>query len=555
MDYIHGFFETTQPNPQLLAEQPKLAFDVESTGLSFMKDSLLGVSFAVDRNDGYYFPMCHPYMPLDSLNDNRILKIAHNASFDRSFMKTAGCDVNNFADTAVAAHLLNENHLNLKHLASKHLGIHITSFNEIGGAKASVSSMGEMSSLHSAATYGLWEILEPKLGKWGLKHLFWDLQMPLVETLSDMEYNGVQIDLQELKVLEDEFSGKLRNIELAVKSLLGFEINLNSSDQVADLLFNKLKLKMKKKTGTGRGCTDSSVLADLINDHPVVGLISLHREYSKLMDTYIYGLMKSVINGRVHGRFSQIGTVTGRLSSSKPNLQNIPMRKLEGRRIRKVFVAPPGYVLVKADYSQVELRDLAIQSNDRYLVDAYLNERDIHCETAVRAYGDINCRRDAKTLNFKIVYGGGEESVRELFFGAYPEAGKWINETIEIDRENGYARTRHGRIRLIPEIQSSKRSLAAHGDREAISTHIQGSSAEEIMLGMNRLHKKIRGTEVKMVLQVHDEVVLQVPCDIVDDVVEVVRNSLEVYDYVIPLTVDIKVGENWRDCVDYGSRK
>lgn len=543
----------TEPDVDSLHTASTLAFDVEASGVHVAADDPIGVSFAASPRSGYYFPWGHERLPWRALENPSVLKVAHNAVYDRSMLKKHGILANNFADTLVAAHLLWEQHLNLKHLSFQHLGIQIPTFSEIGGLAASVEEMGNMSGQHSMTTYALWQYYEPLLRKWGMSHLFWDIQMPLVSVISDMELNGIMVDKEELRILGEEFQQKADVIAKAIESFTGIPgVNYNSPDQIAWLLFNKLGLEPGHYTKSGkRPSTAAGEIEKLKGQHPAVNLILTYRQYRKLIDQYVDGMIKQMVNGRIHTSFNQTGTRTGRLSSTEPNLQNIPKRRPEGRRIRKAFVASPGCMLIVPDLDQLELKDLALHSRDPYLLDAFKNKRDIHIETALRAYGSADERFKAKTLNYQVVYGGGKYKHRRKFFEAYPGVAKWIQQkSIEI-LENGYAITRHGRIRLLPEVYSYNTRTVAHGQREGISTIVQGSSAEEVSRGMIKAWNKIHDTEVKMLLQVHDEIVLEAPENMIGDVVPVLREALTCNDYEIPLTVTIKVGKNWKDLQVY----
>ncbi len=517
------------------------------------KDNPIGVSFSAGDDSGYYFPWGHERLPWQRLEDPNVLKVAHNASFDYLMLKKQGVLARNFADTLIAAHMLWESHLNLKYLSSQRFGIVIPTFSEIGGLNATLQEMGSMSAMHSFMTYELWQLYEPLLRKWGMSHLFWDIHMPLVPVIGDMELAGITVDKGELEVLGVEFEQKADLLAKAIDATTGFtETNYNSPDQVAWLLFDKLGLKAGRYTPSGkRPSTSAKEMERLRSLHPAVNLILVYRQYKKLKSQYVDGMIKEMVNGRIHTSLNQAGTSTGRLSSSEPNLQNIPKRRPEGRRIRKAFVASPGCLLIVPDYDQLELRDLAIQSGDNYLIDAFLSGRDIHTETAIRAFNSAKERFKGKTLNYQVTFGGGKRNERQKFFDAYPQAAEWIRRESLAATENGYAKTRHGRIRLLPEIQSEFAKVAAHGQREAISTIVQGSSAEEVFRGMIKVWEIFHDTEARMLLQVHDELVLEAPENIVGDVIPLLKEALTCNDYVIPLTVTVKVGKNWRDLEEY----
>lgn len=556
-DYQYVCSDGLPPDLELLVNSPVLSFDVEGSGVNIGTGRPYGFSLACVPTGAYYVNIGHEFEGL--LADDSKLKIAHSAVYDRSMMKKAGVVIDSLCDTMIAAHLLSEASLSLKSLSLVHLGMNVTSFSELPKRLADMTmlELAEYSGPHSVAALMLWPILEDKMARLKLLGVFWDIEMPLVPVLSDMMLSGVAVDANTLQSLGIEFDAKITSIVEALDHWSGRPgMNHNSPDQVADLVFNRLKLPASKGTKKGsRPSVDAKVMEALKGRHPYIGPYLLYKQYQKLKSTYVDSLLKQIVDGRVYGSFNQTGTRTGRLSSSNPNLQNIPIRTAEGKRIRTAFVAPPGYMLVKADYDLLELKVMAHCSQDRALVSAFADGRDVHAETAVRVFGTKDRRRDGKTLNFQIIYGGGSSALRHKFFEAYPQVKKWSDATIREAAEAGYVRTLGGRIRVIPEFYSSNQKLVEHAGREAISTIIQGSSEEIVKVGMANFWRELKGSSARMVLQVHDEIVLEVPAREVADVIRVLREVLPYNELSVPITVSVEVGKNWGSMLEVRSEK
>ena len=449
----------------------------------------------------------------------------------------------------IAAHLLNNTELSLKALTLKYLDLNIVSFKELNRdiADMSLPELLEYSGPHSMAALMLWGVLEKKLRELKLLDVFWNIEMPFVPVLSDMELNGVAVSEDGLAALGREFDDKIS----VMNESLGYwsnhpNMNHNSPQQVAKLLYKELKLPVGRTTSTeGKPSVDKRYLETIINKHPYIRPDLLFKQYKTLKHSYVDSLRKKIVDGRVYGSFNQTRTRTGRLSSSAPNLQKIPQRTAIGRRIREAFIAPEGKVLIKWDYDLVELKGLAHCSQDPALLAAFEAGEDIHIATAIRVYGSADERGKAKTLNFRITYGGGDPKDREAFFSMYPGALKWIKRTTAEAREAGYTRTIGGRIRDIPELWSTNPKIQQHGDREVISTIIQGSTAEVMKIGTTRARKELGGSDTKGVLQVHDEAVYEVPERDVDDVIDILRRTMTYNDWSLPLTGTISVGKSW----------
>jgi len=539
------------PDLESLIKAPSLSFDVEATGTNVGSSTALGLSLACSPSNGYYSPIeNHFFKNLLALDR---LYIAQNAPYDRSMMKKAGVIVDNLADTMVAAHLLEKPMLSLKELT----GHRVKSFSDLkhGFAGMNIAEIGEYSCPHSMAAFELWEVFEKRLKELGLLDLFWTIEMPLVPVISDMELNGIMVSKQVLSELGEVFDEKISTLREALDYWSGTTgVNFNSPEQVADVLYKKLGLPEHRwrRTATGRSTVLAKYLEQIKDKHSILPVYLAYKQLMTLKNSYVKSLSADIhSDSRVYGKFNQTGTRTSRLSSSDPNLQKIPIRTELGRKIRTAFVAPEGKKLLKGDYDILELKVLAICSKNPYLLDAFRQGRDIHVETAMRAYGTEEKRGKAKTLNYQIVYGGGSIAERNMFFVAYPGVSEWITSVHKEARESEYIRTLNGRIRTIHEYIYERGNFLisdkalAHGDREALSTLIQGTAAEEVKVGMRNLWEKIRDTEVKMLLQVHDELLLEVPEKDVMDVAKIMKEQMTIRKYEIPLTVSISVGDNW----------
>jgi DNA polymerase-1 len=429
--------------------------------------------------------------------------------------------------------------------------------------------------LDALAALAAHEPLEKALAEAGLDRLFREIEMPLIPVLAEMEVAGVAIDRDALARLDVEFSGEMARLESEIYVDVGHEFNLGSPKQLEQILFYELNLPKGKRTKTGYS-TDASVLEELKPAHPMIGKLLDWRLYSKLRSTYIEALptMVSDRDGRLHTTFHQAVAATGRLSSSDPNLQNIPIRSDLGRRIRRAFVAGgPDVTLLAADYSQVELRILAHVSGDEHLRDAFARGADIHRETAARvlhkAPEDVTHdeRSMAKMVNFGLAYGMSDfglssragisrseaKAFIDNYFATYSGISYYMLHIKELARQQGYVTTLLGRRRFIPELRMSNPSLRGAGERMAINMPIQGTAADIIKIAMIRLPEKLRAARVegrplraRVLLQVHDELVLEVPRDEVDVVAQIVRSTMEgALKLDVPLTVDVKVGDDW----------
>ncbi|MFC1938803.1 DNA polymerase I [Chloroflexota bacterium] len=575
-----------------LKEAKSFTFDLETTSLDAMKAQLVGISLSFAPAEAYYIPVGHvgwgepEQLPLEQvlkglkplLEDASPPKLAHNGKYDMTVLAECGVTVNNLTfDTMVAAYLLGEKSLSLKVLAFSRLCIEMTPITDLIGTGAKQRSMAEVpvsevtnyAGADADVTGKLAELLEPELHKQGLWQLFSEVEMPLVPVLVAMERNGVALDIELLRQMAHRLGGQLLTLEAAIYNSVGHRFNINSPQQLGSVLFQELGLPPTKKTKSGYG-TGASVLEGLRGVHPVIELILDYRQLSKLKSTYIDAL-PALVNpktSRVHTSFNQTRTATGRLSSSEPNLQNIPIRSEMAKEIREAFIAPPGNYLLAGDYSQIDLRALAHLSQDPSLNAAFRQDADIHAATAAQLFSVAPAqvtpamRHLAKTVNFGVIYGMsdyGLEQATELsrqeaaqfiaaYFEKYPGIKEYLETTKAEVRRSGYVQTILGRKRHIPEINASNRQLRIAAERMAINMPVQGTSADIIKVAMINLHREMSRQKLrsKMLLQVHDELIFEVPEEemgIMRKLVPEVMSTALVLS--VPLKVDIKTGTNW----------
>ncbi len=580
-----------------LAEVATLTVDTETTSTDPMAAELVGISLTDREGVAWYIPTQSP--PGDSvldvaivqhhlgpiLADAGIAKQGHNFKYDMEVLARHGFEVaGDLFDTMIAEWVINpaSPDLGLKNLAWTRLGVKMTPIADlIGRGKAQTMAQVPLADVVSYAgadadlTHRLAAILRAELEERELLALFRDLEMPLLPILVSMERAGVKLDTEWLAQLSEELAERLRALEQEIYAAACTEFNLNSPQQLSEVLFDRLKLPTKgvRKTKSGYYTTRASVLEKLQHAHPFVKLILAHRELSKLQSTYVEALPELVNpeTGRVHTSYNTTGTVTGRFSSANPNLQNIPIRTEEGRRVRRAFVAEEGWRLVGADYSQVELRVLAHVSEDEGLIEAFQRDEDIHATTAAAIYdvplADVTYdqRRIAKAVNFGLVYGQGEYglsrqlgiSVEEArafiarYFARFPRVRAYMDAVKAEAAERGYVETLLNRRRYFPELQPGSRTPTNRREaalRMAINAPIQGSAADILKLAMLRLDELLRDAafEARMILQVHDELVLEVPVGEVEAVTGLIRQAMEgAFELRVPLKVDVEVGENW----------
>lgn len=575
-----------------LARASHLTLDVETTSISPLQANLVGIALTSDPGHGYYIPMggaLRPEAALERLRpileDERLPKWAHNAIYDLAVLANHGVRVKGLGfDTMIAAYLLDPGgrSYGLKDLAIKHLGREMVEIQSLIGkgkkqitmAQVPVDMVAPYAVADVSATEELAALFTQELKTQNLWDLFQEVEMPLVVVLLDMELTGVALDLGYLKNLSREMHLRIVELEEKIHKLAGHPFNLSSPQQLAAVLFKELGLPAKGKTKTGLS-TSAEILEELRGLHPIIELVLEHRQLSKLKSTYVDALPLLVNRrtGRVHTSYNQTGTVTGRVSSSVPNLQNIPVRTELGRKVRRAFIAAPGSQLLSADYSQIELRILAHLSQDPELIAAFQRGEDIHAYTATALFGvpmekvDSVMRRIAKTINFGLIYGMGEFGLAQRteltsaeatefikkYFARYPKVQEYLEATKRKAREEGSITTILGRRRYFPELRAGSKAhggIVRQAERMAVNMPIQGSDADINKLAMIRLHRalKEKGYGSRMILHVHDELVLEVPEAQVPEVALLARTIMEgVYPLDAHLKVDLKVGKNWEE--------
>lgn len=567
-----------------------VALDIETTDLEFAKAEIVGISLALEK-EGYYVPFLAPTPRTASVNtfrqilggvlaDPEIAKTGHNLKFDILHLRRHDIEVNGIGDdTMVMSYLLHPNRRShkLKELSFEFLEFHQTTWEELVGSGRSQTPITTIP-LERIAAYcvadshlsaRLAEKLYKELETLGLDRLYRDLEIPLIASLVEMEYRGVRIDRDFLYRAAAEMEKRIDALAEEVFSLAKTRINLNSSQQLGELLFEKMNLPVVKRTRKTRSySTDNDVLSEL-RGYPVVDLILEYRTLQKLLSTYLRGLLDHLDAGdRIHSSFNQTVTATGRLSSSTPNLQNIPVGEMGGINVRRAFSGGQGTRLMSADYSQVELRVMAHFSRDAELMNAFRSGADIHSHTAERVFArrtDLDPaerRRRAKIINFSILYGSGAYSLSKELGVGFAEAREFIDEyfdtfsgvrdyiekTLEKTREELCVHTLMGRMRPIPEITSANRNVRENGQRMAINTIIQGSAADIIKLAMVRLQPGLKELSAHMVMQVHDELVFEYTPETEKPLADLVKKEMEnAFELLVPLEVTIKTGPNWGD--------
>ncbi len=514
------------------------------------------------------------FVEMNKYTEEKIFKILKDASIKKYCVnvKDALCcaEINGIAyDIAIAAYLLNpaRNNFSVNDLAYEYLGFEF-------GTQKQVSLFDEddcESAKKALAIMPIVKITKEKLKENGQEDLYYSVELPLCEVLADMQKQGILIDKKQLADFSSELSQRLGWLTKEIYNLAGSEFNINSTKQLGVVLFEDLGLKAIKKTKTGYS-TNAEVLEKLRDKHPIIELILEYRQLAKLKSTYCDGLM-AVINpetGRIHSVFNQTVTVTGRISSTEPNMQNIPTRTELGSHIRKMFVAKPGCVLLDADYSQIELRVLAHIAKDEVMINAFKNNEDIHRVTASQVLGIApekvtkEQRSSAKAVNFGIVYGIGEYSLSqdlkisvkqakeyiESYLEKYSGVKKYMEDIKESARKNGYVTTLMNRIRYVPEISSSNFNTRAFGERVALNTPVQGTAADIIKLAMVKIYKRLKdgGFKSKLILQVHDELIIETAIEEKEEVAKILREEMEnAAKLSVPLLVDMSEGDNWYD--------
>jgi DNA polymerase I len=580
-----------------LSSARELAVDVETTGTDCFRCDLVGIALAVKPGQAWYIPVGHNYLgcpsqlPLKTViqelapffEDEKLPKTGQNLKFDDLVLRRQDVRLRGISfDTLIASYCLNPSRMThgLKELARDMLGETMTAIDELIGKgakqitmdKVEIGPTAQYAAADAEVVLRLKQKMEGLLDERGTKSLFHDVEMPLVGILADMEESGVRVDVKYLQKLQTEFGADIAAIEKEIFDLAGQPLNLNSPKQLSTLLFEKLKLPVIRRTKTGFS-TDEEVLRKLGAQHPLPAKLLDYRELSKLKSTYIDALLTLVHpeTGRVHTSFNQAVTATGRLSSSDPNLQNIPIRTEHGRRIRRAFVPDKGSVFLSADYSQIDLRVLAHVSQDPVLCEAFRRGEDIHSATAVEIFGlkrgvspSSDQRRIAKTVNFGIVYGktayGLSQQIGlppheaqnfiDRYFRRYAGVKKWIESIIEQARRQGCVTTLLNRVRYLPEIQAPNASVRAFAERTAMNTPIQGTSADIIKVAMRDAVAALKenGFKTRLLVQVHDELLFETPQKELARAARLIREKMEkALHLAVPLIVDLKIGPNWSD--------
>ena len=580
-----------------LSSAGSFSFDTETTSIDPMRADLVGLSFSISPGRAWYVPVGHKdgaQLPLEVVlaslkpifESPQIRKTAHNGNYDITVISNYGITtVNMDFDTMIAAHIIGRRALGLKNLALDILDIEMTNISELIGTGRSQVTMAQVpiervtdyACSDADMTGRLRTILENDLRREGFWDLYSQMEIPLVPVLVTMERHGIALEAGALHEMSRDLDQQLKQLEVYIYDLIGHVLNINSPQQLSYLLFNELGLPKTKRTKTGYS-TDANSLEALKGMHPVIDKILDYRQLVKLKSTYVDALPQMINprTGRLHTSYNQTGSATGRISSSDPNLQNIPIRTELGRQVRKAFVAEgsPDWILLSADYSQIELRVLAHLSQDSALVDAFLKGEDIHSATGSLMYdvsiNEINAdmRRIAKVLNFGVIYGlspygisqqtefSPDEGQRfiETYFSKYPGIREYIDSIKEQVRRDGYVVTPLGRRRYISEINASNYNVRQAAERAAVNMPIQGGAADIMKLAMIRVHRSMEeaGLKAKMLLQVHDELVFEVPVEEVDALKELVywemSHALDQYDgLTVPLVVDMKMGYTWGD--------
>jgi DNA polymerase-1 len=581
---------------QKLQNSQLMAVDTETTSLNYMVADLVGISLAVEAGEAVYIPFGHDYLGVPQqlsretvleaikpiLEDPKIKKVGQNLKYDTSVLAQHGIDLKGIAyDTMLESYVINSvaTRHDMDSLAQHYLEVETTSFTEIAGKGASQLKFNQIA-LEQAGPYAaedaditlrLHQALWPQVtAELPLKTLFEEIELPLIKVLSRIERTGALVDDTLLFQQSQELAERLAELETQAWELAGQQFNLASPKQLAEILFTKLEIPVLKKTAKGAPSTKEEVLQELALDYPLPKVLLEHRGLAKLKSTYTDKLpvMINSTTRRIHTSYHQAGTATGRLSSSDPNLQNIPIRTAEGRRVRQAFIAPEGHRLIAADYSQIELRIMAHLSGDQNLLKAFEQGQDVHKATAAEVFGvnlaqvTTDQRRSAKAINFGLIYGmsafglakqlniGRKQAAEyiELYFQRYPGVQEYMNQVRHSAAEKGYVETHFGRRLYLPEINSRNGMLRQAAERTAINAPMQGTAADIIKLAMINVDNWLRSNKLKsrMIMQVHDELVLEVPESEHHEVIIGIKECMEnAASLQVKLVVDVGVGDNW----------
>ncbi|MCF7800007.1 DNA polymerase I [Candidatus Babeliales bacterium] len=593
--HIIGNKEDLEKFVEKTNSKTEIALDTETTGLRPLQDKLVGLSVAFNETESYYISLVDIGVEVGLkilepiFKNNNIKKILHNTKFDQLALYNNGQELKNIIfDTLIAANLVrtDENEkINLKYLSKKYLNQEMATFKDILGkykhfGEIPLNIAAKYAAHDALQTYKLKFIFEEKLEKdKKIKNIFENIEMPLSQVLFEMEYFGITLDANKLKEIGKEIKKDLETIKIKILAAIEIkerykikQINLNSPQQIEILLFDELKLPVIKKGQKGQRGTGQEVLQELSKIHPVPGMLMKYRELAKLSSTYIDPLIKNINpkTGRIHTSYSQTMVATGRLSSSEPNLQNIPTAQGYGIKIRSAFIAPTKKLFLSADYSQIELRVLAYMSKDKKLINAFLHDEDIHAYTASQIFNipietvTHEQRQLAKRINFGVVYGqtpyglSQELGIKpsqakeyiDKYFQEHQGVALWIEKTIDQAKRDGYVQTWLGRRRYVPDINEKNNTLFNMAKRIAINSPMQGTAAEIIKIAMINLNNifKERKLDAHMILQIHDELVIEFLQEDQEQIEKIVEKTMiNVVDWEIPLKVTIRAGNNWEE--------
>ena len=579
-----------------LAAAPLISFDTETNSLDYMQARIVGLSFAVAPGEAAYLPLGHDYagapqqLDLEKalaafkplLEDAARPKLGHHLKYDAHVLANYGIALNGQRfDSMLESYVLNSvaTRHDMDSAAEKYLGVKTIHYEDVAGKGAKQITFNQVD-VDRAAEYSAEDAdvtLQLHLKLWpqiealpALKAVYETIEQPLVSVLYRMERKGVLVDRELLKIQSSELAARMQELQALAHAEAGGAFNLDSPKQLQEILFGKLGIPVTRKTPTGQPSTAEDVLEELAATYPLPKLILEYRGVAKLKSTYTDNLPKQIdpATGRIHTSYHQAVAATGRLSSTDPNLQNIPIRTKEGRRIRQAFIAPPGRSLVAADYSQIELRIMAHLSGDASLLQAFAEDRDVHQATAAEVFatplGDVtaNQRRSAKAINFGLMYGmsafglarqlgisrGDAQKYMDVYFERYPGVKRYMEDTRRKARETGFVETVFGRRLYLPEIQSRNQALRQYAERSAINAPMQGTAADIIKRAMISVDGWLQGSGVSacLIMQVHDELVLEVADEAVESIVGELRAHMaQAAKLAVPLKVDVGIGRNW----------
>ena len=572
-----------------------IALDTETTGLDYMDTELVGISLSYQAGEAYYIPLNHDDDSVDQLALDIVLKelrpllesssnkiIGQNIKFDKNVLAKYGVDIASIKnDTMMMSYVLDASATrhNLDALSSYYLNYKTSTFEDVAGKgvkqitfdKVPIEAATNYAAEDADITLRLYEELNPRLeGEASLNKLNDEIEIPLIEVLSEMEQNGAILNSKILNSQSKDLEGRIKKLEEKAYQIAGEEFNLGSTKQLREIFFEKLKYRIIKKTPGGQPSTDEKVLAELAEEYELPKVLLEHRTLSKLKSTYTDKLPNQISQstGKVHTSFHQAVTTTGRLSSSDPNLQNIPIRTEDGRRIRQAFEPSKGNKFISADYSQIELRVMAHMSKDEGLLEAFREGQDVHSKTASEVFDvgikDVtsDLRRNAKAINFGLIYGisafglGKQLGISRnlaaeymaMYFEKYPDVKKYMESTKEFASQNGYVETLFGRRLYLRDINATNAMRRQASERAAINAPVQGTAADIMKIAMINMHKAIKTqkSEAKLILQVHDELILDTPKDEIDKIVSLVTESMMgAANLDVPLEIDIGIGDNW----------